>query len=206
MLVSVTEADAYGFGCADKFSTHRYACIAFGHLVDRDSDDLIAAECDHAVGLTAKECLCCRYAEACCQYAVICRRRAAALEMTECGAACFCTAELFELFGKDVADTTETELLCAARIAFYADHFAADRCCTFCYDNKAELAAFFGTARDLLLYGTDVVRDLGDKDTVRTARKARVECDPTCIAAHDFEHHDAMMRFCCGVESVECFG
>jgi len=48
--------------------------------------------------------------------------------------------------------------------------------------------------------------DLGDEDDVRASGNARVQRDPACIAAHDFDHHHAVMRFGGGVNLVDRVG
>ena len=48
------------------------------------------------------------------------------------------------------------------------------------------------------------VRNLREKNDVRTAGDPRVQRDPPGVASHHFEHHDAMMRLRGGVQAINC--
>ena len=49
-------------------------------------------------------------------------------------------------------------------------------------------------------------RDLRDQDHVGSAGNPRVQSDPARIAAHDLQHHDAVVAFRRGVQAVQGIG
>ena len=48
--------------------------------------------------------------------------------------------------------------------------------------------------------------DFRNENDVRAAGDAGVEGDPSAVASHDFDHHDAVMRFGRGVNLVDGVG
>ena len=118
LFLSVTETDADAFCRTNEFAVHRHECRLFRYFFERDFDDGIILKRDHDVCLACKKCFGRGNTESRCEHAVVCRRRTAALEMSERGASRFNVAEFRELFRKDVADEVFRCLLCALRRPF----------------------------------------------------------------------------------------
>jgi len=71
------------------------------------------------------------------------------------------------------------------------------------HDNGKALAV--GLAQGYVLADfVDGERDLGNQDDVGAAGDPCFEGDPTGVSPHDFHDHDAMVRFRCGVDFVDC--
>ena len=67
---------------------------------------------------------------------------------------------------------------------------------------RAQLVAVADALRDLL----QVVGDLGNQDDVGATGDAAVQGDPAGVAAHDFDDHDAAMRFGRRVQPIDRVG
>ena len=51
----------------------------------------------------------------------------------------------------------------------------------------------------------NIVRNFRNKNNIRTACYATVECNPTCVTSHYFQSHNAMVRFRSSMQSVYSF-
>ena len=73
-------------------------------------------------------------------------------------------------------------------------------------DDNAEAAplraAFFYEVADRF----DGVGYFGDENNVSSSGDAGFERQPSCVTPHDFDDHDAMVRHCRGMDSIDGFG
>ena len=72
--------------------------------------------------------------------------------------------------------------------------------------DDAEAPTRLLTGADLVAHLLDVEWDLGDQDHVRAAGQPAVERDPSGVASHQLDHHDAVVALGSGVHLVERLG
>ena len=143
-------------------------------------------------------------AEAGAEVAVLRGGRAAALQVTEHRGAGFALGALGDL-GRDLrADAAEADFALVAAVDH--GHAAALGHCALGRDNErgggATGHAFFNVGGEAFVGKGH----LGDEDDIRAAGEAAVERNPAGVAAHDLEHHDALVAGGGGVEAVERVG
>src|SRR5205823_5807750 len=74
------------------------------------------------------------------------------------------------------------------------------------HDDDAELRAPFVAGAQPLGDDVDVERDFRNEDRVRAACDAGVQGNPSGVAPHDLDDHDAMVRFGRRVQAIDRFG
>ena len=70
-------------------------------------------------------------------------------------------------------------------------------------DNEAEALAAKFTGTHRVTNGFEFEGEFGDQDDVRSPTNAGMKRDPSGVAAHDFDEHNAMMTFRGGVKTVD---
>ncbi|MEY2796451.1 MAG: hypothetical protein RIR10_2167, partial [Planctomycetota bacterium] len=105
----------------------------------------------------------------------------------------------------EIADSAEANWVGARRVVSPDDLLAILHACAFGNDNDGEA----WSAHALLDVGRDhaeIEGDFGQQNHVGSARNSCGECNPACIAAHDFAHHHAVMAVCGGMQTIERLG
>src|SRR5437879_2647042 len=120
--------------------------------------------------------------------------------MAEDGAARFLSGARRDLVRDNVADSAKAIIALLTR----TNHdLAISRTCSFGNDDNGRGAAAI-SAR--VYGGSDLVvieRDLRDQNNVRTARDAAMQRNPSRVAPHHFEHHDALVTRGCRMQTIE---
>src|SRR6516162_7441203 len=168
---------------------------------ERNGDDVVAAQGDHASEFAAVDHVDGADAVTRGQDAIEGAGRSAALNVAEHDVAGLEASTALDFAGHDLADAAEAHMA-----EFVLAHLGEDGRALGRIDIAGELGAFgddddaevtsTGMAQaDALGDFLDVERLFGDEDYVGTASDAAVHGDPSGIAAHDFDHHDALVRF-----------
>src|ERR1043165_5923452 len=164
-------------------------------VVEGNADDLVAAQRDHLPPLFGEHHLEGAHAEARGEHAVEGRGRAAALRVAEVGVARVnprAPLDLQREVEADAAEPTLTVNLLLRRVV--EEVFFGMRVRVLRDDDDGEgAAALLGVAQKLA-DARDAEGVFGDEYHVCAAGDAAVGRDPTGVAAHDLDDHDAMAR------------
>src|SRR6266481_2575194 len=195
----IPESGADGARGVDDFAGGIHVFHFFEGFVEGDRFDLARFQADHTAKLMFGGEVRGRNAEACAEDAVEGSGRAAALDVSENGDANF----LVEHFTKGEGDGVGNVARAGRRNGLAAG-VRGGELDAFGDDDEAEaFAAEFPGAHGV----ADMFEfegNFGDKDNVRAAGDSSVQGDPACVAAHDFDEHDAVMGFGGSVEAVDC--
>ena len=125
-----------------------------------------------------------------------------ALEMAEGAGAGFLAGVFFDLLGHVVTDATEAVFAFGAD-TFLGEEFAGFNACAFGDDDEGAVTAggvaFANGLGDVL----EVEGDFWQQDHICPTSHAAIKGDPACMASHDFQHDDALVAFCGGVQAIQ---
>src|SRR5215471_14709711 len=145
------------------------------------------------------------------QHAIEGAGRSAALNVAEHDVAGFESGAALDFAREDLPDAAQAHVP-----EFVFAHLGDDRRAlrridvagelrAFGNDDDAEVASASVTQANAFGDFLDVERLFGNEDHVGAAGDAAVHGDPSGVAAHDFDHHDALMRFGGGVNAIDGF-
>ena len=158
---------------------------------------------NHNIIFTAQAGLCCGHTVACRQHAVIRSRRTAALQITQHRAARFYARCFFNSVRHLLANTAKADRLEAALNHTRYRHLAALRLRALSSNDDAKAFAGSLTRFYLFDYRVQLIGNLRQQDNIRAACNAAVQRNPACIASHNLQHHNAVMRFRRRMQPVE---
>src|SRR5581483_2910565 len=171
-----------------------------GRRLRRCRDDLAAAQRHHLAVLFLGNEFHGSRAEAGAQQAIEWRGRAAALHVTKHSYANFLLRAAPEHVSNQVANRTGARGGAPLDLELGPPLGGHDNTLGHAHDGEGLPAAL--AALDEVADILEFERDFGDEDDVGAAGDAGFERDPAGIAAHNFHHHDAVMRLSGGEELV----
>jgi len=197
----VAEADADGFGGLDEFAIGLDEAEFVDGFFDGDGVDVVGLVADHAAEGSFLGEFDCHDAEAHAEDAIEGGGCAAALEVAEGAGAGVFGGEFLEAGGDLFSDAAEADF--AAGVGAEGDEVSIGHAGSFGDDDEsavvAEGVALFDVCGDVF----EVEGDFGEEDDVCATGDAAPEGDPSGVAAHHFEDHDAFVAFGSGVEAIE---
>src|SRR4029079_4398366 len=113
---------------------------------------------------------------------------------------------LLDLLGNKVGDAAETHVAELVDLARLHLHRALLRLGPLSDNDDRREATFLVALLEVVADALDVEILLGDEDLGRAAGDARLGGDPTRMATHDLDDHDAVVRLGCRVQAVDGVG
>ena len=128
---------------------------------------------------------------------------ASALEVAKDAGADFLSGAVADFASNDFGNASEAVF---AGGGLESADFAVPRFRSLGDDNHGALGAFLFAAQDFCCHFGKLKGNFRDENDVSTSCQTAVEGDPACVAAHDFDYHDALVTGGGGVQAVEGTG
>jgi hypothetical protein len=173
----------------------------FQGLVEGHRSHFTGFEANHATELTFGDEIGSGNAEARSEDAVEGSGRTAALDVAEDGDADFLVEHFAKNIADDIGNAAGTD-----RGKDFTMGIMGGKLHAFGDDDDAEMLSAEFTGANGVTNSLKFKGDFGDEDDVSTASNPGMERDPTGVAAHELNEHDAMMAFGGGVEAIDGFG
>src|SRR5208283_441967 len=172
----------------------------FQGLVEGHRSHFTGFEANHATELTFGDEISSGNAKARSEDAVEGSGRTAALDVAEDGDADFLVEHFAKNIANDIGNAAGTD-----RGKDFTMGIMGGKLHAFGDDDDAEMLAAEFTGANGVANGLKFEGDFGNEDDVGAAGNPCMKRDPTGVAAHEFNKHDAMVAFGGGVETINGF-